>query len=111
MSRPCMFLSRTSVSMVRTIMTGATRVATELNTIAAIAAINGFFSAAKSGRNFLPDSRSDRLGRGPFAVSSVYFIVACAALGIVELDIFRRCLHQLLVSSHGQNLAFHEENN
>src|ERR1035438_8241390 len=96
--------------MVLTIMIGATSVATELSTMATTAATKGFFSSANRGMNFPPDSRRDRFCRGPFAaVSSVYFIVARTSLGVVELDIFRRCLHQFLVGSHGQKLALHQE--
>src|SRR5665213_826540 len=108
-SRPCMFFRRMSVSIVLTITTGATSVVSELNTMAATAPMKGTFSVAKSGRNFLPDSRSDRFcGRAAF--SSVYFIVARAALGIVELDIFGRRLHQLAVRADGQEFTFHQEN-
>src|ERR1700727_1985448 len=104
-----MFLSRMSVSMMRTIKTGAMSVASELSTIAVRAAMQWRFSVAKNGRNFLLDSRTERLGRGPAAVSSLYFIVAGAALGIVELDIFRRCLHEVPVGSAGQDLTLHQQ--
>src|ERR1700689_1590859 len=102
--------------MVRTMMTGATRVAAELSTMAESAAIKGLFSVANRGMNFLPDSRNDRFCRGALSsgdlpVSSVYFIVAFVLLGIVELDIFGRCFHQFLVFPHRQNLAFHQKNN
>ena len=95
--------------MIRTIRTGATSVARELSTSAINAPMNARFSVANSGMNFLLDSRSDRLGRGPVLVSSLYFIVARAPLGIVKLDIFGRRLHQFLVFSNGQHLALHQK--
>ena len=51
-----------------------------------------------------------RARNGPVAVLSVYFVVARASLRVVELDIFRRCLHQLPVRADGQDLALHQEN-
>src|SRR5580698_1792048 len=95
--------------MIRIIRTGATSVASELSTIATIAALNAPFSEANSGRNFLPDSRRDRLGPVRSWVSSLYFIMARAPLGIVELDIFRRGVHQFLVRSSSEHLALHQK--
>src|ERR1035438_2525888 len=109
-NRPCMSFSLILVSIARTMKIGATSVATELNVIATTAAMKGRFSLANSGINFRLDSRKDVFCRGPFTVSSVYFIVARAALGVVELDIFRRSLHQFLMLADGQDFAFHQQN-
>src|SRR5580704_15645594 len=89
---------------------GATRVAIELNVIAATAAAKGRFSVANNGMNFRLVSRNDFFCRGPCPVLSVYFIVDRAALGVVELDIFRRDLHQFLVPADSEDFAFHEKN-
>src|SRR5512142_776228 len=96
--------------MVCAIRTGATRDATELMVMAATARMTWRFSPATSGTNRLIPLRSDAGWRGPRPESSVYFIVAGAALRVEKLDIFGRCLHQLLVRSSGQNLSFHQKN-
>src|SRR5665213_4284997 len=96
--------------MVCAIRTGATRDATELMVMAATAIITWGFSPATSGANSLIPLRSDAGWRGPRPDSSVYFRVAGAALGVEELDIFGRCLHQLLVRSGGQDLSLHQNN-
>src|ERR1700689_982546 len=98
-----------SVSMIRTIRTGANKVASELRMIATIAPMNGAFSAANRGRNFLLDSRSERFGPSVCVVSSLYFIVAPAPPGIGEVGIFWGGLHQLLVGANGEHLAFHQK--
>src|SRR5580698_9207773 len=95
--------------MIRIIRTGATSVASELSTIATIAALNAPFSAANRGRNFLPDYRKDRLGPVRSSVSSLYFIMARASLGIVELDICRRSVHQYLVRTSSEHLTLHQK--
>src|SRR5580700_5058683 len=97
--------------MIRTIRTGAIRVASELSTMAAKAPTQAFFSVANNGTSFLPDSQNERFCPMRFCVSSLYFIVARASLGIEELDIFGRCLHQLLVCADGEHLAFHQQDN
>src|SRR6202171_3444580 len=89
---------------------GATSAATELNTIATRAVITLRFSLAISGANLLIPARSTPLDCGSLLVSSVYFIVAGASLRVIELDVFRRRRHQLLVRSGGQDLALHQEN-
>src|SRR4051812_5368490 len=96
--------------MVCAIRTGATSAATELMVIAATATMICRFSSLISGRKRLIPLRSDAGWRGPFPESSVYFIVAGAALRVEELDIFGRCLHELLMRSSGQHLSLHQKN-
>src|ERR1051326_8251471 len=96
--------------MVRAIKTGATSEATELKVIAATATATWRFSSATSGMKRLIPLRSDAGCRGILPESSVYFVVAGAALRMEELDIFGGCLHQLLVRSGGEHLSFHQKN-
>src|SRR5690242_535924 len=95
--------------MVCAMSTGATREATELKVMAATATITCDFSSAISGAKRLMPLRMVAGWRGPLPDSSVYFIVAGAALGMEELDIFGRCLHQLGMRSAGQDFSFHQE--
>src|SRR5690349_13689193 len=94
--------------MVRAIRTGATSEATELKVMATTATMMLGFSSATSGTNRLIPLRSDAGGRGILPESSVYFVVAGTALRVEELDIFGRCLHQLLVRSGGEHLSLHQ---
>src|SRR6478672_2571720 len=96
--------------MVCAIRTGATKFATELRVMAATAMMTLRFSPAIRGRNRLIPLRSDAGARWLRPDSSVYFIVAGAALRVEELDIFGRSLHQLLMRSRGQYFSFHQEN-
>src|SRR5690349_10232085 len=96
--------------MVCAIRAGASREAPELRVMAATAMMTFRFSPATNGANRLIPLRSEAGGRGLRPVSSVYFIVAGAALRVKELDIFGTCLHQLLVRSSGQHLALHQKN-
>src|SRR5678815_2886253 len=95
--------------MVCAIRTGATSAATELNVMVATAITTLRFSSATSGTKRLIPLRSDAGGRGLLPESSVYFIVAGAALGVEELDVFGRCLHQLLMRSDSQHLSLHQQ--
>src|ERR1700681_3793776 len=96
--------------MVCPMTTGATSAATELTTIATRAVITFRFSLAMSGANLLIPARSVPLDWRTLLVSSVYFIMAGASLRVIELDVFRRRRHQVLVRSGGQHLALHQEN-
>src|SRR5512138_263660 len=96
--------------MVCAMSAGAVSAATELMVMAATATTMWRFSSATSGANRLIPLRSDTGDRWPSPVSSLYFVVAGAALRIEELDIFGRRLHQFLVPAGGQNLSFHQKN-
>src|SRR6476646_10080766 len=97
------------VSMVCAIRTGPVNDASELMVMATTATITWRFSSPTSGTNRLIPLRSDTGPRLLGPVSSLYFIVAGAALGVEELDIFRRCLHQFLMFSRRQDLSLHQK--
>src|SRR5580704_3778012 len=97
--------------MPRPMMTGPTRAAPVLISIATRATITNPVSGLIRGRNrltpapsvlFLPTALP-----GALEVSRVYFIEICAPLRFVDLDVFGRGLHQTPVRSGGQYLAFH----
>src|SRR5678816_4378995 len=97
------------VSIVCAIRTGPVSAASELMVMAITATMMWGFSSATSGTNRLIPLRSDTGPRLLGPVSSLYFIVAGAALGVEELDIFRRCLHQFLMFSRRQDLSLHQK--
>src|SRR5581483_6321590 len=87
------------------------RVALELTSIAATATARPLRSGIISGTKRLVAARSERFEPNALVVSSLYFIYVCAALRIVNLDVFRRSFHELRVGSGGEHLAFHQDNN
>src|SRR5436190_19538200 len=95
--------------MVCAIRTGPVNAASELIVIDTTATMMLPFSLATNGTNRLTPVRSDTGARLLGPVSSLYFIVAGAALGVEELDIFRRCLHQFLMPSGRQDLSLHQK--
>src|SRR5579864_5879364 len=90
-------------------MTGATRVAPELTSIAITATMICARSSATSGRNRLSPARSELLAPNGLVLSSLYFIVVRAPLRIVNLHVFRGGLQQFAVSPPGQDLSFHQK--
>src|SRR5690242_16550143 len=97
------------VSMVCAIRTGPVNDASELMVMATTATMMWRFSSATSGRNRLIPLRRDAGPRLLGPVSSLYFIVSGAALGVGELDIFRGCLHQFRMFSGRQDRSFHRK--
>src|SRR5207244_3697419 len=89
--------------------TGPVNAASELIVIATTATMMWGFSSATSGTNRLIPLRRDTGPRLLGPVSSLYFIVTGTALGVEELDIFRRCLHQFLMPSGRQDLSLHKK--
>src|ERR1700693_4907922 len=91
-------------------MTGATRVAPELTSMATSATAIWPRSSAIRGMKRLIPARSEVLLPKAFVFSSLYFIVTGAPLRIVDLHVFRGGLHQFAMGSHSQNLSLHQEN-
>src|SRR5580698_540305 len=69
------------------------------------------FSGCISGTKRLMPALSVFFWPGALEVSRVYFIEISAPLRFVNLDVFRRRIHQGLVRAGGQHLAFHQQNN
>src|SRR6478672_12502279 len=90
-------------------MTGPTRVAPELISMAATATASGPRSGTISGTKRLTATRRGRFVPNPLAVSSLYFIEIGAPLRVVDLHVFGRSLHELRVGSGGEHLAFHQK--
>src|SRR5438309_1124761 len=98
-------------------MIGPTRDAAVLTSMAARATTISPVSGSISGRKRLtpaptvlvfPTAFPTALP-GALEVSRVYFIEIRAPLRFVDLDVFGRRFHQAPVRSHGQHLAFHQQ--
>src|SRR5215510_732125 len=102
------------MSTVRAITAGPSSEEAEVTSIATNASATIRFSSLKSGAMRLSAApiEADCCGLSSlFRVLSLYFVVACASLRVINLYVFRRCLHQLCVRTRGQNLALHQKNN
>src|SRR5579863_5444625 len=91
-------------------MTGATRVAPELTSMATNATAIWPLSSATNGTKRLIPARSEVLLPKALVFSSLYFIVTGAPLRIVDLHVFRGGLHQFAMGPRSQDLSFHQEN-
>src|SRR5580704_15158216 len=108
-SRPRLSFRRTKVSTARPMMTGPTRVAQELTSMAAIATARRPRSGTIKGAKRLIPARRERFPPNTFVVSSLYFIDIGAPLRVVDLHVFRGSLHKIRVGSGGEHLAFHQK--
>src|SRR5579871_850783 len=91
-------------------MMGPTSVAPELTSMASTARASRPRSGTINGAKRLTPARSVRWEPNALVVSSLYFIDIRAPLRIVDLDVFRRRLHQLRMGAGGEHLAFHQDN-
>src|SRR5579863_10073792 len=105
--------------MPRPMMTGPSRAAPVLISMATRATTTSPVSGFISGRNRWTPAPSVLvfpavlepavLAPNALEVSRVYFIEICAPLRFVDLDVLGRRLHKAPVRSRGQNLAFHQQ--
>src|SRR5215216_2527340 len=102
---------RMCVSIVRAIMSGPSSAATD-DTTTAMKAIETLFRSGRiSGSRRASDAATPGWRAKDGALLSAYeFVVAGAALGIINLCVLGRGLQQIGVPAGGQDFAFHEEN-